>query len=147
MKAYAFLIEMGFEKIPVVVLRQILQPTEDLEEILKPTWDHASRGLRFKLYKDKEKSSGQRPEQNILQIYKVHNEIYTNLCDTRVKKYYADEVTKTKALLVEVQSEVHDFNKNILEKVYLHAIIKEEGPPDQINFIEKPMFNIKGEHI
>jgi len=139
MKAYAFLIEMGFEKIPVVVLRQILQPTEDLEEMLKPTWDHASRGLRFKLYQNKEK--------NILQIYKVHNEKYTSLCEVYVKKYYADEVNKTKALLVEVQSEVHDFNKNILEKVYLHAIIKEEGPPDQINFIEKPMFNIKGEHI
>lgn len=135
MQPYAFLIEVGFEKIPVIVLKQELCASEELEEFLLPTWQYIIPRLTFN-----------KVGEDIVIYKKLPNDTSSTIIEIKVKKYYSDIVNQTNSILVEIQSVVTDFEKNVLEKVYAHVIMNKNQLPDKINFIEKPLFNIKGEH-
>lgn len=128
---YAFLLEVGFEKIPCLVLKHILEQEEDFEDLVLPAWEHTANNLMYN------------KEDEHIVIYKKIQEKVTEICTFKVKKYYSEIVDKKNYINIEIHCDVKSFDKKTVEKVYISGIINKNELPEQIMVIDKPLFNIR----
>jgi hypothetical protein len=133
MKIYthAFIVEIGFEQIPCLVLKQTFEQEEGFDELLSAAWEHTANNLMY----DK--------KGNVIEIYKKINNNVTVLCQFSVEDYYSLLVDKRNEIAVDIRCSVVGFDNKVVENIYIHGIIKKNEIPENITVANKPLFNEK----
>lgn len=134
MIAYPFVIEIGFDKFPILVIEHVvLHPEDEMDGYLSKTWEHIAKILTYnKVGKD-------------IVIYKKTNSGGIPILQFKAKDFYSKVVDETKSIFLEIQAFSVDYAEKIVEKIFIHCIIdmNEENPNHQLTFMEKPRFCIK----
>lgn len=131
MKAYPYIVEVGFEQIPFIFLDQILSDSIEFEGYLDKIWEYICSVLTYnKVGKD-------------IVLYKITQNGGKPLAELTVKSDFSKLVDKRKFIFIEIHSKIVNMKKNVVEKINFHVIINENSEPKSFKVIEKTLF--KGE--
>lgn len=131
MKAYTYIVEVGFEQIPYIFLDQTLSDSLEFEGYLESVWEYICSILSYNKVK------------NNIVLYKITQNGGKPIAELSAKEDFCKLVDRHKFIFVEVHSKIVNMKKNIVEKVNFHVIINENSKPKSFKVIEKTLF--KGE--